>query len=58
MRLTIDSLLVDQKLTVLSFFFLTAYLFFVYDDLSNQRDFFFHGSLVLQIYRIKSVEYA
>ena len=53
---TIDSLLVDWKLTVLSFRFPVH--FFSKADLSNQRDFFLHGSLILRIRPIKSVEYA
>ena len=49
---TINSLLVDLKLTVLSFFLHGSY-FLKYADSSNYRDFFLHGSLVLLMSPIK-----
>ena len=55
--LTIDSLLVDWKLTGLSFFLHGTFVL-EYTDLSNQRDFFHYSSLVLRICPIKSVEKA
>ena len=54
---TIDSLSIDRKLTVLSFI-LQGLFVLEYAELSNQRDSFFHGSLVLRICAIKSVKYA
>ena len=51
-----DSLLVDWKLSVLSYF-LHGTLVLKYADSSDQRDFFLHGSFVLEICLIKSVEY-
>ena len=52
--LTIDSLLIDWKLTVL-YFFLHGFFVLKYADSSNRRGFFLHGSLVLRICPIESV---
>ena len=55
---TIDSLLVDWKLTVLSFLILRfIYCSWNVPIRSISMTFFFHGSHVLQICGIKSVEY-
>ena len=45
-RQTIDSLLVDWKMIVLSFFLHGSFVLKYYENSFNQRDFFFHGSLV------------
>ena len=54
---TIDSLLVDWKLTGLPYF-LHGLVVLKYADSSDQHDFFLCGSLALRICPIKSVEYA
>ena len=38
--------------------FSVRFIFLEYSDLSNQRNFFLHGSLALRICPIKSIEYA
>ena len=54
---TLETLLVDWKLIVFSFFLHGSFVL-KYTDSSNQRDSFLYGSLVLRICPIKSVEYA